>query len=122
MYVYFQIINSIIMYLCRLEKLEQLAARFDRKVIYVLNCLNAILVFVTVSVYVDVFIIDTKLCPCVCILLCTHILSPQAILRHTWLSDNMANVAEDNFGTDVYATEAAIKKHEALETDVKVCK
>ncbi|XP_065894663.1 spectrin beta chain, non-erythrocytic 1-like isoform X3 [Dysidea avara] len=57
----------------RLEKLEQLAARFDRK----------------------------------------------AILRHTWLSDNMANVAEDNFGTDVYATEAAIKKHEALETDVK---
>ena len=30
-------------------------------------------------------------------------------------------VSEDNFGTDVYATEAAFKKHETLEADVKVC-
>ena len=44
----------------------------------------------------------------------------QASLRQTWLSDNMAIVSEDNFGTDVYATEAAFKKHETLETDVKV--
>ena len=33
----------------------------------------------------------------------------------------MAIVAEDSFGSDVYATEAAIKKHEALQADVKVC-
>lgn len=32
----------------------------------------------------------------------------------------MAIVSEDNFGTDVYATAAAIKKHETLEADVKV--
>ena len=32
----------------------------------------------------------------------------------------MAVVSEDNFGTDVYATEAAFKKHETLEADVKV--
>ena len=48
---------------------------------------------------------------------CWHL---QASLRHTWLSDNMAIVSEDNFGTDVYATEAAFKKHETLEADVKV--
>ena len=45
----------------------------------------------------------------------------QASLRQTWLSDNMVIVSEDNFGTDVYATEAAFKKHETLEADVKVC-
>ena len=42
-------------------------------------------------------------------------------MRQTWLSDNLTIVSEDNFGTDVYATEAAFKKHETLEADVKVC-
>jgi len=58
---------------CRQEKLEQLAARFDRK----------------------------------------------AGMRETWLSENQRLVSQDNFGYDLAAVEAATKKHEAIETDIK---
>ncbi|XP_038072907.1 spectrin beta chain, non-erythrocytic 1-like isoform X2 [Patiria miniata] len=58
--------------LIRQEKLEQLAARFDRK----------------------------------------------AAMRETWLSENQRLVAQDNFGYDLPAVEAAAKKHEAIETDI----
>jgi len=57
---------------CRQEKLEQLAARFDRK----------------------------------------------AGMREVWLSENQRLVAQDNFGFDLAAVEAAVKKHEAIETDI----
>ena len=59
-------------YGCRQEKLEQLAARFDRK----------------------------------------------AGMREVWLSENQRLVAQDNFGFDLAAVEAAVKKHEAIETDI----
>uniref|UniRef100_A0A663FK67 Spectrin beta chain n=1 Tax=Aquila chrysaetos chrysaetos TaxID=223781 RepID=A0A663FK67_AQUCH len=58
--------------LIRQEKLEQLAARFDRK----------------------------------------------AAMRETWLSENQRLVSQDNFGTDMSAVEAAVRKHEAIETDI----
>jgi len=61
------------MVVCRQEKLEQLAARFDRK----------------------------------------------AGMRETWLSENQRLVSQDNFGYDLAAVEAATKKHEAIETDIK---
>ncbi|XP_053908532.1 spectrin beta chain, non-erythrocytic 2 isoform X2 [Cuculus canorus] len=59
--------------LIRQEKLEQLAARFDRK----------------------------------------------AAMRETWLSENQRLVAQDNFGTEMSAVEAAVRKHEAIETDIE---
>lgn len=59
-------------WVCRQEKLEQLAARFDRK----------------------------------------------AGMREVWLSENQRLVAQDNFGFDLAAVEAAVKKHEAIETDI----
>ncbi|XP_077313254.1 spectrin beta chain, non-erythrocytic 1-like isoform X1 [Lithobates pipiens] len=58
--------------LIRQEKLEQLAARFDRK----------------------------------------------AAMRETWLSENQRLVSQDNFGLDLAAVEAAVRKHEAIETDI----
>uniref|UniRef100_A0A8D2LEI7 Spectrin beta chain n=1 Tax=Varanus komodoensis TaxID=61221 RepID=A0A8D2LEI7_VARKO len=58
--------------LIRQEKLEQLAARFDRK----------------------------------------------AAMRETWLSENQRLVSQDNFGSDMSAVEAAVRKHEAIETDI----
>lgn len=58
--------------LIRQEKLEQLAARFDRK----------------------------------------------AAMRETWLSENQRLVSQDNFGLDLPAVEAAVRKHEAIETDI----
>uniref|UniRef100_A0A8C0JCV3 Spectrin beta, non-erythrocytic 2 n=1 Tax=Chelonoidis abingdonii TaxID=106734 RepID=A0A8C0JCV3_CHEAB len=58
--------------LIRQEKLEQLAARFDRK----------------------------------------------AAMRETWLSENQRLVSQDNFGVDISAVEAAVRKHEAIETDI----
>uniref|UniRef100_A0A7M4F5W6 Spectrin beta chain n=1 Tax=Crocodylus porosus TaxID=8502 RepID=A0A7M4F5W6_CROPO len=58
--------------LIRQEKLEQLAARFDRK----------------------------------------------AAMRETWLSENQRLVSQDNFGQDISAVEAAVRKHEAIETDI----
>ncbi|KAG1659209.1 Spectrin beta chain [Nymphon striatum] len=58
--------------LIRQEKLEQLAARFDRK----------------------------------------------AGMRESWLSENQRLVSQDNFGFDLTSVEAAVKKHEAIETDI----
>lgn len=39
-------------------------------------------------------------------------------MREEWLSENQRLVAQDNFGTDLAAVEAATKKHEAIETDI----
>ncbi|KAI6170719.1 Spectrin beta chain [Aphelenchoides bicaudatus] len=58
--------------LIRQEKLEQLAARFDRK----------------------------------------------AGMREAWLKENQRLVSQDNFGSDLASVEAALKKHEAIETDI----
>ncbi|XP_028915128.1 spectrin beta chain, erythrocytic [Ornithorhynchus anatinus] len=41
----------------------------------------------------------------------------KAAMRETWLSENQRLVAQDNFGCDLAAVEAAKKKHEAIETD-----
>ncbi|NXF12676.1 SPTB1 protein, partial [Smithornis capensis] len=41
----------------------------------------------------------------------------KAAMRETWLSENQRLVAQDNFGQDLAAVEAAKKKHEAIETD-----
>ncbi|XP_076810469.1 spectrin beta chain, non-erythrocytic 1-like isoform X3 [Clavelina lepadiformis] len=43
----------------------------------------------------------------------------KAAMRETWLSENQRLVTQDNFGGDLAAVEAATKKHEAIETDVK---
>ncbi|NWW15139.1 SPTB1 protein, partial [Falcunculus frontatus] len=41
----------------------------------------------------------------------------KAAMREAWLSENQRLVAQDNFGQDLAAVEAAKKKHEAIETD-----
>ncbi|XP_074854246.1 spectrin beta chain, erythrocytic isoform X2 [Carettochelys insculpta] len=41
----------------------------------------------------------------------------KAAMRETWLSENQRLLAQDNFGCDLPAVEAAEKKHEAIETD-----
>ncbi|NXX99778.1 SPTB1 protein, partial [Centropus bengalensis] len=41
----------------------------------------------------------------------------KAAMREAWLSENQRLVAQDNFGHDLAAVEAAKKKHEAIETD-----
>ena len=40
-------------------------------------------------------------------------------MRESWLSENQRLVAQDNFGFDLAAVEAAVKKHEAIETDIR---
>nr|XP_057921393.1 spectrin beta chain, non-erythrocytic 1-like isoform X1 [Doryrhamphus excisus] len=45
-------------------------------------------------------------------------LDRKAAMRETWLSENQRLVSQDNFGFDLQAVEAAIKKHEAIETDI----
>ncbi|GFS19194.1 spectrin beta chain [Elysia marginata] len=42
----------------------------------------------------------------------------KAGMREEWLSENQRLVAQDNFGSDLAAVEAATKKHEAIETDI----
>ncbi|KAM9700199.1 spectrin beta chain, non-erythrocytic 1-like, partial [Menidia menidia] len=42
----------------------------------------------------------------------------KAAMRETWLSENQRLLAQDNFGQDLQAVEAATKKQEALETDI----
>ncbi|XP_043930077.1 spectrin beta chain, erythrocytic-like isoform X2 [Protopterus annectens] len=42
----------------------------------------------------------------------------KAQMRETWLSENQLLVAQDNFGYDIAAVEAAKKKHDAIETDI----
>ncbi|XP_053365355.1 spectrin beta chain, erythrocytic isoform X1 [Clarias gariepinus] len=42
----------------------------------------------------------------------------KAAMRETWLQENQKLVAQDNFGYDLPAVEAAKKKHDAIETDI----
>ncbi|XP_057244924.1 spectrin beta chain, non-erythrocytic 4-like, partial [Malurus melanocephalus] len=42
----------------------------------------------------------------------------KAAMRESWLSENQRLVAQDNFGYDLPAVEAAMKKHEAIEADI----
>ncbi|NXX84109.1 SPTB1 protein, partial [Urocolius indicus] len=46
----------------------------------------------------------------------------KAAMREAWLSENQRLVAQDNFGHDLPAVEAAKKKHEAIETDTAAYK
>ncbi|POI21956.1 hypothetical protein CIB84_014297, partial [Bambusicola thoracicus] len=46
----------------------------------------------------------------------------KAAMREAWLSENQRLVAQDNFGHDLTAVEAAKKKHEAIETDTAAYK
>ncbi|XP_069713311.1 spectrin beta chain, erythrocytic [Phaenicophaeus curvirostris] len=46
----------------------------------------------------------------------------KAAMREAWLSENQRLVAQDNFGQDLAAVEAAKKKHEAIETDTAAYK
>ncbi|XP_069773508.1 spectrin beta chain, non-erythrocytic 1-like isoform X2 [Narcine bancroftii] len=42
----------------------------------------------------------------------------KAFMRETWLYENQRLISQDNFGYDLPAVEAAMKKHEAIETDI----
>ncbi|XP_054653191.1 spectrin beta chain, erythrocytic isoform X2 [Dunckerocampus dactyliophorus] len=42
----------------------------------------------------------------------------KAAMRETWLLENQRLVAQDNFGYDLPAVEAAKNKHDAIETDI----
>uniref|UniRef100_A0A8C6YEN6 Calponin-homology (CH) domain-containing protein n=1 Tax=Naja naja TaxID=35670 RepID=A0A8C6YEN6_NAJNA len=42
----------------------------------------------------------------------------KAVMRETWLNENQRLVSQDNFGCDLPAVEAAMKKHEAIEADI----
>ncbi|XP_029426950.1 spectrin beta chain, non-erythrocytic 4 [Rhinatrema bivittatum] len=42
----------------------------------------------------------------------------KAAMREAWLSENQKLVSQDNFGYDLPAVEAAMKKHEAIEADI----
>uniref|UniRef100_A0A5F8H5V0 Spectrin beta chain n=1 Tax=Monodelphis domestica TaxID=13616 RepID=A0A5F8H5V0_MONDO len=42
----------------------------------------------------------------------------KAAMRESWLSENQRLVSQDNFGYDLPAVEAAMKKHEAIEADI----
>lgn len=44
----------------------------------------------------------------------------KAKLRKAWLSDNCVLLESDNFGKDLPAVEASVKKHEAIDNDIKV--
>ena len=44
----------------------------------------------------------------------------KAKLREAWLTDNCKLLTADNFGADLPAVDASVKKHEAIETDIKV--
>jgi len=44
----------------------------------------------------------------------------KAKLRETWLNENSKLLSVDKFGEDLPAVEASVKKHEAIETDIKV--
>ncbi|XP_062431896.1 spectrin beta chain, erythrocytic isoform X2 [Rhea pennata] len=46
----------------------------------------------------------------------------KAAMREAWLRENQRLVAQDNFGQDLPAVEAAKKKHEAIETDTAAYK
>ncbi|CAB4014356.1 spectrin beta chain, non-erythrocytic 1 isoform X1 [Paramuricea clavata] len=42
----------------------------------------------------------------------------KASMRTQWLKENKRLVSQDNFGNDLTAVEAAMKKHEAIESDI----
>ncbi|XP_074786841.1 spectrin beta chain, non-erythrocytic 4 isoform X3 [Athene noctua] len=42
----------------------------------------------------------------------------KVVMRETWLNENQRLVSQDNFGYDLPAVEAAMKKHEAIEADI----
>ncbi|XP_068106871.1 spectrin beta chain, non-erythrocytic 4 isoform X3 [Hyperolius riggenbachi] len=42
----------------------------------------------------------------------------KAAMREAWLTENQRLVSQDNFGYDLSAVEAAMKKHEAIEADI----
>ncbi|KAG8448770.1 hypothetical protein GDO86_015726 [Hymenochirus boettgeri] len=42
----------------------------------------------------------------------------KAAMREAWLTENQRLVSQDNFGYDLPAVEAAMKKHEAIEADI----
>ncbi|MGH0151911.1 UNVERIFIED_CONTAM: hypothetical protein FKN15_020718 [Acipenser sinensis] len=42
----------------------------------------------------------------------------KATMREAWLNENQRLVSQDNFGYDLPAVEAAMKKHEAIEADI----
>ncbi|KAM6427580.1 spectrin beta chain, non-erythrocytic 4 isoform 1-T1 [Liasis olivaceus] len=42
----------------------------------------------------------------------------KAVMREAWLNENQRLVSQDNFGCDLPAVEAAMKKHEAIEADI----
>ncbi|CAK9304213.1 unnamed protein product [Gordionus sp. m RMFG-2023] len=42
----------------------------------------------------------------------------KAGMRETWLNENQRLVSQDNFGHELASCEAAMKKHEAIETDI----
>lgn len=44
----------------------------------------------------------------------------KAELRESWLLDNCKLLNTDNFGEDLPTVEASLKKHEAIESDIKV--
>ena len=44
----------------------------------------------------------------------------KARLRETWLIENCKLLSVDNFGDDLFSVEASVKKHEAIETDIRV--
>ncbi|XP_065656363.1 spectrin beta chain, non-erythrocytic 1 isoform X4 [Hydra vulgaris] len=45
--------------------------------------------------------------------------SRKAKLRETWLKENSKLLQMDNFGNDLPSVEASVKKHEAIDTDIK---
>ncbi|XP_067831261.1 spectrin beta chain, non-erythrocytic 1-like isoform X2 [Heptranchias perlo] len=47
-----------------------------------------------------------------------HRFDHKAAMRETWLNENQRLISQDNFGYDLPAVEAAMKKHEAIEADV----
>ena len=44
----------------------------------------------------------------------------KAKLREAWLKENSKLLQIDNFGEDLPSVEASVKKHEAIETDIRV--
>ncbi|XP_062916024.1 spectrin beta chain, non-erythrocytic 4-like isoform X1 [Mobula hypostoma] len=47
-----------------------------------------------------------------------HRFDHKAVMRETWLNENQRLISQDNFGYDLPAVEASMKKHEAIEADV----
>ncbi|MGH0114937.1 UNVERIFIED_CONTAM: hypothetical protein FKN15_065861 [Acipenser sinensis] len=50
--------------------------------------------------------------------LLAHRFDHKVTMREAWLNENQRLVSQDNFGYDLLAVEAAMKKHEAIEADI----